>query len=210
MNSLCKRLQFLFLFAVVTGCNTYPIKSDNTTDYIFQRYFGQPFEKGLVYKANFRFKEKSISGLMVIKYESPNQTRIQLLTHLGPTLMDVTLMDDKMIVHQNLKNMNKKIILKNLEKDLRQIILNPLTKENIKKIVHYKNDNEFKVKTSSGEFKIQLDKHKNIKKVARLGIFNSEKVVTEYSEIVNETPNKISLYHKNIDFRIELNLLKQF
>ncbi len=210
MNSLFSKILLSISIILVIGCATHPIKSNDPIQNISQHYFSKSFPKGLVYKATFKYKEKSISGLMVIKDEEQNHTHIQLLTHLGPTLMDVTLTDEKMIVHQNLEKMNKKIILNNLEKDLRQIVLNPLLQDNIKKISAYKNTGDYKVKTRFGKYKVQLNNDKSINKVVRLGMINGEKVVTEYDDVNNDLPKKITLYHKNLNFRIELNLLKRF
>lgn len=69
------------------------------------------------------FKEKQMAGVMSMNQEEKGRYRVLLLSTFGPAIFDFTISRDSFIVNSCMEQMNKKVVLNLLEKDLRAVLM---------------------------------------------------------------------------------------
>lgn len=75
------------------------------------------------YTAQIDFKENSMPGIMAMTKEDTGKFRIVMMTTFGMSLFDFSVSRDSFVVNSCMEQMNKKVVLKILEKDFRSLLM---------------------------------------------------------------------------------------
>ncbi len=75
------------------------------------------------YTAQIDYKNNSMVGVLGMTEETPGHYRMVMMTTFGMTLFDFTISKTEFIVNSCIEQMNKKMVLKILEKDFRSILM---------------------------------------------------------------------------------------
>lgn len=162
----------------------------------------------LVFDLSINYKkDDQDSGILAIRRDSINKShyRTVFMTKTGQNLFDFSFTPDKMIVNKIIPQMDKRIIKKILEIDLRLIMdeMKPdhgtLTQLNYStngsKLYRFKNKGKYyRVLFSQLDSIIKKDKGKKNRSHVSMSI--------EYSK--NEEPSKIKIEHHRIPFSMQL------
>jgi hypothetical protein len=180
------------------------------SDTIGQPSLPQPYifqaDDGLVYDASFHFKEYFVSGLLVMKKQDEGY-HVVLLAKMGPTLMDFIITDDSVIWKKAIKTLDKPLVLKEMEKDFRILLLTPLYQPtSIKQL----NANRFRVKKAI-TLKVETSEDGRRITTAKTKRFANlfKTFVTYLYTDGDDVPDQIKLKHRTIKLKIELNQLEQ-
>ena len=75
------------------------------------------------YTAQIDYKDNSMMGVLGMTEEKPGHYRMVMMTTFGMTLFDFTISQTEFIVNSCMEQMNKKMVLKILEKDFRSVLM---------------------------------------------------------------------------------------
>lgn len=78
-----------------------------------------------VFKSTFEIYGKQLSGFLVAKHMADNSYRFVMAPSSGPTIFDAEFKDGKFRLVNSLKQLNQKIIINLLDKDLRILFFAP-------------------------------------------------------------------------------------
>jgi hypothetical protein len=162
---------------------------------------------GLIYKASFSYKEYNFSGLMVIKPEG-DDIRIALLSELGPTIMSFRLTPETMEVLDMVDILKKKLVLKQLEYDLRLMSLAGLH-QNEKVRFKKKIDGQNKYKLGGKKHMIVYSiENGNVILAKRKGIGFDRATVEFNFEEGGSAPSRIVMEHSLVDLNLKLDFIE--
>lgn len=83
------------------------------------------YEAARYYTAEVSFKENNMTGILALsrEAENPRRFRMIMMTPFGMPLFDFSLSRDSFIVNSCMEQMNKKVVLKILEKDFKSLLM---------------------------------------------------------------------------------------
>ncbi len=205
MKYLAISILFLLLFSCALPTTKDLIASEITNEIVKNSYFSD-IEKDYIYKAKIEVYKHNFGGILIIKKIDSAKHRVVFTTEFGNKLFDFLYKGDNFKVNYMVEEMDKKFILKTLQKDFKLLI----SEENI--VVKQYQNSGFEI------YKTNSDKRNNFyffnKKTHTLDqIVNAskskEKVVILFDEIKEQMANKIGINHQNIKLKIELEKFKK-
>jgi len=204
---LLLKLLFICTAFVQFSCtNVYkefqPIKSETTKTKTFPSIF-QNKEKATVFNTSFTFKDFFASGLMVIKPMKNQHFRIVFTAKMGQTLLDIELTPTDFIIKKSIPQLDRKLLFKLLEKDLRLICDDQIGKTTILENRETKQA-VFRVKTKKGFRYFYENKEGNHFEKIERGTKRRPKVIVDLENYQNDFPEKITFVHQGIPLKIEM------
>jgi hypothetical protein len=153
--------------------------------------------KATVFNTSLTFKNYFASGLMVIKPLENQHFRIVFTAKMGQTLLDTELTPTDFIIKKSIPQLDRKLLFKLLEKDLRMICDEP-----IGEAVLLKNENKkgvvFRLKTKKGyRYFYENEMGEYFEKIEH-GTKRRPKVVVDLEQYQNDFPEKITFVHKGL------------
>lgn len=165
--------------------------SDNKSDYI--------------YKAKINVYGNNFGGILIIKKIEDKSHRVVLTTEFGNKLFDFLFEDDRIIKNYIIEELDKKIIVKTLQKDFKLLITENILVENqfeteVEDVFKTSHDNRFSFYYFNKN-SYTLDKIVSTSK-------RKEKVEMHFNNVQSKMANTILIKHKNIKLEIVLNKIK--
>ncbi|PKA98650.1 hypothetical protein B0O79_2338 [Flavobacteriaceae bacterium MAR_2009_75] len=200
-------LTSLILF-FLTGCASYPKRNNfkALNSPVHQQKHLNPYfsdtTKDYVYKAKIEAFDKTFGGLFIIKKIDLNHHRVVFSTEMGNTIFDFSFQQGEFKVNRILKEMDKKILITILKRDLQALIIeNPFITET------YSVEDKVVVKSE-----ILSKKHyfylqdKQLQKIVR--VKNGKPNVTlEFDNIEKSQVKNVDITHQNIKLKISLSAI---
>ena len=198
-------LLFISCFIFASACSSaYKMqKAEGTNDCITA--FKPVFSRAL-YNTQVNVVGKHLSGILIIKAMPDSSTRMVFTNEAGFKFFDFSFKGEIFTVHYIFEQMNKKAVIKTLQKDFEMILMQHL---NAPEQYVLKNDNEtyhvfakekdhyyYVTDNACSEF-IRMERGSSRKKVV-------EAVMKSYT---NGIPDTIGINHTNFNFTIELKQL---
>lgn len=195
---------FLVLILIMNGCALQKERSASLPN----SYIAQS-QNSLIYDATFRYKDFLASGLLVLKRIQPSYYHVVLLSKFGPTIMEFKLDDQGITWIKSFDQLNKKTVEKVIERDFRILLLSVLEAPEKVKLVDA-SDSTFTYKVKDNlSIKIEVDAQTNqVIYAENKGFPNPFKTIAQFTYKEKDIPQNIAVTHKNINLRIDLNLLK--
>ena len=193
------------LFLLFISCKTYEIpnvaKIENGQR-IIQNFYFSDSEKDYVYKANIEVYGKQLGGIFVAKKINDTLHRAVLTTDFGNTLLDFEVSENSFKVNYCIEELNKKIVLNTLKKDFRLVFREKYSAEEV-----FENQIHTIYKTKDGNRFNYLFENKSDKRLTKLThtTKSKEKVLIQFEGKNTTFAEKITIEHKNIKLKIELN-----
>lgn len=196
---------FLFLFSscaipTVKGLSESKLK---TTE--FSNPYFSDLNTDYIYKAKIGAYGNDFGGILIIKKIKENNHRIVFTTNFGNKIFDFELTDNAVITHYIMKELDRKIIIKTLERDFKT-----LTQE------HNKVQKIFKQNDTTTIYQSKTNKRYNhycvdddqLKEI--INTTNSkEKIIITFDSIQNSIAEHINIQHKTAPIQIDLIFLNQ-
>ena len=190
----------LLLFA----CASFPKKNNlerihGDAPTVINPYFSD-LSKDYIYKAKINFAEKSFGGIFAIKKLGQEHYRVVFTTEMGNKLFDFSFFKNEFKINFILSEMNKKILINLLKKDLFV-----LTSENpnILNYYHKIGDSMFYETRIKNNTYFYLTVDERLHKILEIK-GNKEKSNYIFTEIENDHAREIKIRHKNIKLTIDL------
>lgn len=157
--------------------------------------------EGQVYDMALDYKDQHVSGLLVVKWVE-NQPRVVLVSKVGFTLMDFVLTTEDVQWNKKPPGLDRKSVLRNLEKDFRLLLLTPLhepekIKDKGRNRYHVKKAIRIAVELSSDEKKVISGESKGF-----INLFKSFATFT-YTD-TNPVPSDVDLRRRFLKMNITL------
>ena len=197
-----------FVLFFLAGCASYPkrnnFKAINSPVYQQKQlnpYFSDA-TKDYVYKAKIEAFDKTFGGLFIIKKIGLNHHRVVFSTEMGNTIFDFTFQEGEFKINRILKEMDKKILITILKRDLQALIIeNPFITETYS--VEDKVVVESEILSKKHYFYLQ---DKQLQKIVRAK--NGKPNVTlEFNDIEERQVKNVEITHQNIKLKISLSAI---
>jgi hypothetical protein len=202
-------LLFISGMVVLTGCTSlYGKLQKTTTDNNCLQKFKPHFTSAL-YSANIDVVGKHLSGLLVIKKMPDSSTRIVFSSETGFTFFDFEFTGGgNFVVHNIIKQMNKKPVLKTLRKDFELVLMENISDKNS----YTFRDGNFQYTAfpqTKGYYYYITDI--NCTALVKMQRASKSKVVVEavMKNYVHEVPDSIGISHKKFNFEIGLKRIER-
>jgi hypothetical protein len=169
--------------------------------------FPKEFGKGL-FKMTFDISRIHLTGLMMIKETSPNSIRMVFTNEIGMQFFDLEFSGGQFIVHSIFPSMNRRSLLKLLERDFRMMLY---TNDEIKKCAFARSkipvQEKYEVIKKGGTFIYIIDnKDRKITGITtRKSVLAKAQLSVTYGS--EKLPNQISIYNPTQKLHINLLLL---
>lgn len=134
------------------------------------------------YNIQMDFMKRHLSGVLIVKRMGEHEVRLFASTYFGPSLFDLSICSDSLIVHNCIEPMRKKSVLRLLESDFKSIFFSQST---------------FKVKEKHGGFE---------RRTRGCGFSKS---IIELSTFVDGQPESIRIRHPWMRIKIQLDKLNE-
>lgn len=161
-----------------------------------------------LYRAKINYKDKVISGILIIRKTDNISYRVAMVTELGMTIFEMEFFTNRkhpFILHSCIKYLNKKLIINTLRRDFESIFLNFANWENVKlieneegKIFRYYYD---------GKRDYFCNDYGDVSKIIRRKCFVKREII-EIDNIKNPYPKSITIEHQRNRMSIQLNFIK--
>ena len=119
------RYLLISIALLTVSCGSYPkkqgFKASSPPETLSIPYFANP-DIDYLYKADIDFLDKHFGGLLIIKKTDYNSHRIVFTTEMGNKIFDFSFINNKFQVNFIPEELNRKIVLKILERDFRVLI----------------------------------------------------------------------------------------
>ncbi len=161
-----------------------------------------------LYRAKINYKDKQISGIIIIKKSDSNSYRVAMVTELGMKLFEMEFFSNKkkpFVLHSCIKYLNKKIIINTLRKDFESLFIN-FEAWKKPKIIEQKKGNIYRY-CYEGKRDYFCDKYGSINKIIRKSWFRTQEIII-IENIKNPYPKSINIEHQHIDLKIQLHFIK--
>lgn len=193
------------LFVLLISCKTYEISNATkieSNQKNFQNLYFSDLEKDYVYKANIEVYGKQLGGIFVAKKMNDTLHRAVLTTDFGNTLLDFEVSENSFKVNYCVDELNKKIVLNTLKDDFRLVF-----RQNHKVEEVFENQSQTIYRVVDGKRYNYLTKNKSDQKLIQLThtTKTKEKVVIRFEAKNTTFAENITIEHKNIKLKIELN-----
>lgn len=201
-------IRFLLISAfsvLLFSCKPYEItntvKKESSVKEFKNQYFANP-ETDYVYKAHIDVYGNELSGIFIAKRMNDSIHRVVFTTDFGNKLLDFELSETEFKVNYILEDLNKKIVVNTLRDDFRLLlrvdhkVAESLENEEfyIYKSADKKRFNYFFVNKTDGKLVKLINASKS-----------KEKVVFGFVSKNSTFAENITIQHKNIKLKIELN-----
>jgi len=155
------------------------------------------------------YKETNLTGLLIVKPEGANSTRTIFTTLFGMTVFDFEFSETDFKVNRIMEQMNKKMVLNLLKKDLRTLFLYNIPLHFDAKVYQGKEATVgYKIKTKDGKgYFLTNTAEKQLKKVEMPGCIT--RLNLDYQNYNNGFPEQIVMYHPKIKLRMQLERIEQ-
>jgi hypothetical protein len=165
-------------------------------------YFSDP-EKDYVYKARVFAYGNELTGIFIAKKLDDSTHRVVFATEFGNKLLDFEISENGFKINSIVEEMNRKLLIRILEKDFR-LLLRP----------RY----QFSKQLESATEKVLVAKQRNDKillftttdgKLTKIVNTSGrkEKINISFTSIENKIAGQITMQHKNIQLKIELDYM---
>lgn len=202
-------VNLLILLVIVFSC-TRKINPQGSEYAISSKTFRPviPKDTTVIYKTGVNAYGHYLSGLLVVKSYQNENSRILFTTEMGVKLFDFEFKDQEFIIHHCIDKLNRKPVLKLLEKDFSLMMARGLKgkkvllqeKENLKVFV-LKEEKEF--------FFYHINSDGIIEKIETLSHKGKEKTLLTFQRESEVVPSQIFLDHRNLDLTMKLDLIQR-
>lgn len=200
------QISCLFIF-LISSCGLTTMRGymerSPTIDVITNDYFSNA-KKDYVYKANFDVFMHNFGGVLIIKKINNEQHRFVFTTEFGKKIFDFELINDDFKVNYILDDLNKKVIVNTLQKDLQLLV-----KQRGNVFKEFEKDNEVAYQTLlNGQFNFYFFSkgNKHLTKIISTSK-HKEKVTINFNRVENNIAENIEIIHQNIKMKIRLNYM---
>ena len=161
-----------------------------------------------LFRTKINYKDKVLSGMIIIRKSANNSYRIAMVTELGMTIFEMEFFANKekpFILHSCINYLNKKVIINTLRRDFESIFLNFTNWEEAKiinnsagtiHIFHYE-----------GKRKYYCNKYGDIEKIIRSSWLIKKEVIY-IQNTKNPYPRSITIEHQHNRLSIMLTFIK--
>ncbi len=190
-------------FLLLVSCAPYPKKQGFSASALSKETLVNPFfsdaTKDYVYKSKITIYDKTLGGILIIKKTAEEQHRIVFTTEMGNTIFDFTLTEEQFKVNRILADLDRKIIVKTLQRDFTALI-----KENLMATKGFTNGTTtIRQAKLLGKFHYYTFENGKLVQITRTGN-TREKVVFRFSGINDNIAQEIQIDHRNIRLQIGL------
>lgn len=191
----------LFFFS----CKSYQIenakKKENGVATFDNRYFSNP-ETDYVYKAHIEVYGNQLSGIFIAKRMNDTLHRVVFTTDFGNKLLDFELSENDFKVNYIMEDLNRKIIVNTLRDDFRLLLK---TRHAVTDV--FENDDFVIYKSADKKRFNYFYESKKENKLTRLinATKSKEKIIFGFESKNSIFAEHITIQHKNIKLKIELN-----
>lgn len=204
-----------FLIISITICFGFSSCSLKTTEGLRQvntsktevknNYFSNP-EIDYVYKAKVEVYNKNFGGILIIKKIAPKSHRIVFTTEFGGKLFDFQFEEDKFFKNFVIEELDKNFIINILKDDFKLLI-----NETSNVLAVYKSENQLIYKTQADKrfnfYFMETDSEK-LEKIVNTSK-TKEKIEINFISSDENIADNISINHKNIKLKIDLEKFKK-
>lgn len=180
-----------------------PVKKEQ----LISIFYGQ--EKAQVFDTGIRFRNFYASGLLIIKAEEKERYRIVMTSKLGSKIFDFNLGKEHFEVNSCIEQLDRKIVLNILKKDLGLLTTSYLKPE--KKVALTDSPGQttiYRIKAEKAFRHFYYDDHSgNLTKIER-GSKRKARTVVEFNDYKNGLPDKIDLKHLQIKLELSMKRLR--
>lgn len=158
-----------------------------------------------IYKAKIEVYKNNFGGILIIKKTSPQTHRIVMTTEFGGKILDMEYDGKDFTKNFIIAKLDRKFILKVLQKDFKilldeEVAIQKTYKSSDKLVFKSVNDNDF-------YFYFLNRRTKSLEKIIRTNK-TKEKVEVDITSHDGGVADKVSIVHKNIQLKIELEKFK--
>lgn len=201
--------RFRLLFSILSiwilqSCKTYQLSNAEpvsvTKNSVENRYFDNP-KTDYLYKSQIEIYGNEMSGILIIKKINETAHRIALTSDFGNKMMDFELSDSEFKVNYIIPDLDKKMVLKILEKDFRLLLKKNYS---VKKTFSNSISNIYQSQDGKEAFYLTFDKNSDLLSQLIYVRKGKEKINFNY---VAKTPifaDEIELIHHDIKLKIKL------
>jgi len=188
---------------LLVSCGSYPKKNDfqelgKSIEYVNNPYFSDK-TKDYVYKAKIEAFDKSFGGIFIMKKLGPGHHRIVFTTEMGNKIFDFTLNGQSFRIKQIIPEMNKRILINILKKDLKVLV----REKSIAFTGYTKKRDAIWETRFNEETHYYFIKDQQLNKIIKVK-GGKKKVEFIFSEINDNIVAQIQILHKKIPLRINL------
>ena len=192
---------------LTTGC---AVNKNSTRGLSYPESFLKSTSKAMVFRSTFDYKDYHFSGLIVVKPVADTIV-VNFMSEIGPTIMAFHILRNRMVVTKTIEVLNKRILLKHLERDLRLLLMANLYF--LAKVRHLGMDKEYALFRASGKkkhliFSESTSLHRVEQASYRGVLFDKVEAKYEYLR-QNSIPKSITLEHSMVDLKMKWNLLNR-
>lgn len=197
------RYLLISLSVFILSCSSYPKRqqfklTETVKESSINPYFSD-VAKDYVYKADISIFNKNFSGIFIVKKLGKDEHRVVFTTEMGTTIFDFSFLPNEFKVNYIVPDMNKKILIRILEKDFKALITeNPFLKTSFKK-----NEETILECVLDDSRHFYYSKEQQLYKIVRVAN-GKEKVEFLFSEIDRNKATSIKISHKKLDLNILL------
>jgi hypothetical protein len=157
----------------------------------------------MLFKANMRYGEKfDLGGLLALKQVKKDNFRAIFMTVSGTTLFDFEFGQQGLVIHQLLRAMDRKTLLKIIEQDFYMLLANHL---NGQKATLFNKGKQVLLKTRHKQHNLYfIQEHKQ--RIIR--VHQDRKVSLQFSDFLDNSPRTIEIQHHNLPLNLALKRLK--
>lgn len=194
----------LVLFALTSCTNEYKdlVSASKSAESLPNLLFHDTTEQ-LIYDTGIRYKDNYTSGLMVVRYMDNEEIRVAFTTKMGLTLFDFTILKDEMIVNQCVDQLNKRMIKKLLERDLRLVFQKS---NDSNQHVNLKDPQKNQQIIRTQKDKVYTHYYYEDQQVTKCttGSDKKPKTIATVSNYANGIPNNIKITHSSFSLVLDL------
>ncbi|WP_276681625.1 hypothetical protein [Empedobacter brevis] len=192
----------LFILTLTSCGTTYKIpgtqEKNKEEQQIVNPYFNQ-INKEYSYRFNITFMKKEMKGNFVVKKLGEDSHRTVMTSDFGNTLFDLSISQDKYILHYAMPDLNKKVVVKTLAEDLQTILKNDFQLDE-----RIKTSTNIILKSEDVSLIFDPNETNYFHELVRLKN-NKIKTINQFSSNQSDFPEKIFIKHNHFNLSIELN-----
>lgn len=190
----------VFILLLYSSCNTAYKQLEKTTQPVLQLdsltsvFYG--YGRTVAYDTEIQFRKNTVSGLLFIKPEQNGRYRIALTAKMGMKIFDFTIDNQTFTVNQCIEQLNRKIILKQLEKDLHVLTDSYVKSERVQAFPNAA-DNQTVYRLKRAKDYISYFYENDTAQLLKIesGSKKKPKAIATFEDYQNDLPHHISLDH---------------
>lgn len=165
-----------------------------------------------IFKSKLQYADNKLGGLLLVKLLEDGSIRLTLTPQVGPKIFDFEFTAaNKFVMHYCIQQMNRPIVLRMIENDLRLLFVNS---ESVKtkswRQLPDKKSLVQKIKTNKSVNYYFLDgKTGNLATLESASGLGRKKVVVTLEDYDDDFPKKIALVHQNIPLSLQFSVIKR-